>query len=132
MIILDTHVLLWLRYGERRLGDRARRTVEDAWLAGDAAVSAISFWEIGMLHDRGRLKLLRDIASWRRKLLAEGLVELTVDGGTGIRAAGLADFHGDPADRLIVASTMDGHRLVTADRRILGWPGPLNCLDARK
>ena len=114
------------------MGDRARRTVEDAWLGGDAAVSAISFWEIAVLHDRGRLKMLRDIASWRSELLAEGLVEIPVDGGTGIRGAGLAHFHGDPADRLIVASTLDGHRLVTADRQILGWRGPLNCLDARK
>ena len=132
MIVLDTHVLLWLRYGEGRLGKRARRILEDAWLAGDAAVSAISFWEIAMLHDRRRLTLLRDIESWRGALLAEGLVEIPVDGQVGIRAARLADFHGDPADRLIVATALEGQRLATADRRILDWGGPLDRVDVRE
>ena len=42
----------------------------------------------------------------------------------------LADFHRDPADRLIVATALQGHQLVTEDRRILAWPGPLNRLRA--
>lgn len=130
MILLDTNVLLWSRFGHERLGARARRTIERAWLAGDAAVSAISFWEVALLHDKGRLTLLRDIRSWRDQLLRGGLAEIPVDGGIGIRAASLEDFHRDPADRLIVATALDGHRLVTADRRILDWPGPLSCLRA--
>ena len=35
-----------------------------------------------------------------------------------------------PADRIIVATAMNGHRLVTADRRILDWNVGLRCLDA--
>ena len=31
----------------------------------------------------------------------------------------------DPVDRLIVATALEGHRLVTADRRVLDWPGNL-------
>jgi len=34
------------------------------------------------------------------------------------------------ADRIIVATALDGHRLATADRRIMEWPGPLNRLRA--
>ena len=49
-----------------------------------------------------------------------------VNGAIAIRAVGLADFHADPADRLIVATALEGHRLVTADERILGWTGPLS------
>ena len=131
MIVLDTHVLLWLRYGDARLGDRTRDKLENAWREGEAAVSAISFWEIAMLQDRGRLTLLHDTRYWRRELLQQGLMELPMDGDTGIRAARLEDFHGDPADRLIVATAMAGRRLATADRRILGWRGPLHLLDAR-
>lgn len=41
-------------------------------------------------------------------------------------ATALVDFHAVPADRLIVATALDGHRLVTADRQILDWPGPLS------
>lgn len=132
MIVLDTHVLLWLRYGDARLGDRTRGELENAWKEGDAAVSAISFWEIAMLQDRGRLTLLHDTQHWRRELLQQGLVELPTDGDIGIRAARLEGFHGDPADRLIVATAMAGRRLATADRRILSWRGPLHLLDARE
>jgi PIN domain nuclease of toxin-antitoxin system len=41
-------------------------------------------------------------------------------------------FHRDPADRIIVATALEGHRLVTADQRMLDWPGNLNRLDARE
>jgi PIN domain nuclease of toxin-antitoxin system len=96
------------------------------------AISAFSFWEIAMLHEKGRMTLLRDIGSWRRELLGQGLVEIPVDGDIGIRANTLSDFHADPADRIIVATALGGHRLVTADERILGWPGNLDRLDARQ
>ena len=56
LILLDTHVLIWLRLGDRRLGERARGACERALLSGDAAVSAISFWEVGMQIRKGRLE----------------------------------------------------------------------------
>ena len=98
----------------------------------DLAVSAFSFWEIAMLQAKGRISLLSDIGAWRRGLLDDGLVEIPVDGEISIRANSLADFHADPADRIIVASALQGHRLLTADDRILGWPGLLYRLDARE
>ena len=78
------------------------------------------------------MTLLRDIGSWRMDLLKEGLIEIPVDGDIGIRANALPDFHSDPADRIIVATAMSGHRLVTADERILSWDGSLARLDARQ
>ena len=111
---------------------RARREIDRAVRERDVAVSAISFWEIAMLHDKRRLTLLRDIASWREGLLREGLVEIPVNGEIAARAGLLSDMHGDPADRLIVATALEGHRLVTSDHRILGWPGQLRRLDARQ
>ena len=131
MTLLDTQALIWLLFDDRRLGRQARQVIDIAWAADEAAVSAISFWEIALLHEKRRLTLLHDITAWRRTLLQEGLVEIPVDGEIGIRANELADFHADPADRLIVATALvGGHQLVTADRRILAWPGPLHCLDA--
>jgi PIN domain nuclease of toxin-antitoxin system len=129
-MILDTHVLVWLRFGDDKLGARTRDSLKRAWLSGDVAVSAVSFWEVAMLHEKGRLTLLQDIGSWRQALLQDGIVEIPVDGEIGIRATGLVDFHADPADRLIVATALGGHQLVTADERILDWPGALNSLRA--
>lgn len=85
-----------------------------------------------MLHAKGRLALLRDMSSWRRSLLDENLIEIPVDGEIGVRAAGLTDLQVDPADCLIIATALGGFRLVTADRKILDWPGPLSKLDAAR
>ncbi len=130
MILLDTHVLIHLLFEESRLGRQARQLIDTAWSDSNVAVSAITFWEVAMLHEKGRMTLLRDIDSWRDSLFDDGLVEIPVDGKIGIRANSLADFHRDPADRIIVATAMQGHQLVTEDRHILEWPGPLNRLRA--
>ena len=130
MILFDTQVLLWLLYGDPRLGRHARRVIDHAFADGRVAVSAITFWEVAMLHARGRITLQADIGSWRESLIEEGLIEIPVDGGIAVRAGLLQELHGDPADRLIVATALDGHQLVTADRRILDWPGQLSRLRA--
>ena len=132
MILLDTHALIWLRTGDARLGMSARRVLDDALGGGELAVSAITFWEIAMLNSKGRLDFPEDVGMWRRELLGQGLAEIPVDGDTGIRASALPGFHADPADRIIVATTQAGHRLVTGDERILAWDGDLARLDARE
>ena len=130
MILLDTHVLLWLESGNERLGANARREIDRAWEVGEAAVSAVSFWEVAMLESKGRLELKLDLQAWRRDLLQRGLVEVAVDGGTALRAGQLVGLHGDPADRLIIATALAGYQLVTADMLILNWSGVLNRLRA--
>lgn len=131
MILLDTQALLWWEHGDRRLGRRARQTIERSWNAAGVAVSAISFWELGTLVEREKIALTFDVGTWRRDLLANGLVEIPVDGEIGIRAAMLNGLLRDPADRIIVATALVGdHRLVSADQRILRWSGPLNRLPA--
>ena len=130
MLLLDTHVLVWSRFGDARLGRRARSHLERAVQSGEAAVSAITFWELALLHEKGRMRILADMRSWRATLLDDGLIEIPVDGDIGIRANSLVNFHADPADRIIVSTALEGHQLVTADQRILDWPGNLARLDA--
>ena len=132
MILLDTHVMLWLRLGVPRLGTNARRKIDQAWQSNEVGVSAISFWEVAMLKDKGRIRFPMDVGRWRREQLAQGLIEISVDGEIATRAGLLPNMHGDPADRLIVATALAGHRLVIADQRILDWSGQLNRLDAAK
>ncbi|MYE06534.1 MAG: type II toxin-antitoxin system VapC family toxin [Chloroflexi bacterium] len=132
MILLDTQVLLWLRSPDSRLGSRARILADDAWRRGEAAVSAITFWELTMLWAKSRIALPTEAPTFRESLLESGLTEIPLDGEIGIRAGLLADLHGDPADRIIVATAQNGHQLVTTDRRILDWDGPLDRVDARR
>ena len=130
MILLDTQVMLWLRSGNPKLGSHARLAIDEAWRSDGVAVSAISFWEVAMLKEKRRLKFPDDVGMWRQEQLAQGMVEIPVDGDIGARAAKLQDLLGDPADRIIVATALGGHRLVTSDRRILEWSGALNRLRA--
>ena len=132
MILIDTHVLLWQERGDLRMGSQTRRTFENALQEGNAAVSAISFWEVGMRVQKGQLDFSLDLQDWRGDLLRHGLIEIPINGEIAIRASLLTNMHGDPADRLIVATALGGHTLLTADRPILDWPGNVNRLDARE
>ena len=130
MTLLDTHVILWLRTGNERLGPLALHEIDQAWQSGELAVSSISFWEIAMLKSKNRINFPENLEHWRRVQLEQGMVEIPVDGKIGIRAVDLANFPLDPADRLIVATALEGHRLITADKRILGWSGKLERMAA--
>jgi PIN domain nuclease of toxin-antitoxin system len=69
---------------------------------------------------------------WRSELLQAGLLEIPLRGATAIRAGQLHLFHGDPADRMIVASAIEnGATLMTADEKILSWNQFHQKIDAR-
>lgn len=132
MIVLDTHALIWTVTGDRKLGRKTRRFIERLWKDGLVAVSAMSFWEAALLHAKGRLSLTSSAHEWRAERLSGGLIELPVDGSIGVRAVELGELPDDPADRLIVATTLH-HRaeLVTGDERLLKWKHSLVRYDAR-
>lgn len=132
-IILDTHVLVWLCEGNARLGKNALKMINQALASEQLVVATISFWEIAMLVEKGRLKMLMKVADFRHKLLADGLREVPLSGSTAIIAAALKEFHGDPADRIIVATALEeGTVVVTADKKILSWSGLKDKVDATK
>ena len=132
MILLDTHVLVWLDEANPRLGAAAIEQIDTAFHAGKAMVSAISFWEISMLVKKGRVRLGMDLMVWRKDFMEQGLVELPVNGEIGIKAAGLERFHGDPADRLIAATALHHSlTLITADEKLLAYQLATARLDAR-
>ena len=91
----------------------------------------MTFWEAGVRAQKGGLYLGRDLDSWREDVIRNGIIEIPVNGVIAARATLLTALHGDPADRIIVATALEGHQLVTADDRILRWSGQLSRLDAR-
>ena len=123
-VVLDTHALVWLLGGDRRLGPRSRELIARAAEQGDVSFSAISAWEIAMLVAKGRLELDRDVLDWLEaaaRLPGLGVTPLSTAIAVGsTRLPG--ELHGDPADRLIVATARHlGAALVTADRALLGY-----------
>lgn len=130
-MILDTHTLLWIDRDDASLGTEARRQIEIAWRVGGVAVSAISFWEVAMLAERGRVVLPVTPDRWRSDWLQAGLVEIPLDGRIALLSCQLENFHRDPADRFIVATAIARQLpLMTADQKILDWAGELERLDA--
>lgn len=132
MILLDTHVLIWLDTADRRLGRKTRALIQRQWADDEVAVSAISFWEAGMLTARGRFRPAAPIAQWRVRWLNAGLRELPLDGALLMRALDLGALPEDPADRFIVATALaEQAKLVTADEALLAWQHPMARHDAR-
>ncbi len=131
MLLLDTHVLVWLDEGNRKLGGNALPAINKALADGQLGVASISFWEIAVLVEKERLDIQIELDIWRFELLQTGLQEIPLHGSTALRAGQLEAFHGDPADRMIVATALENSAtLMTADRKILGWDGLHQKVDA--
>lgn len=121
MILLDTHVLVHYSRDEK-IGKRALSAIDRALGRDELFASAISFWEVAMLLAKRRIALDTTVAAFRLTTLREGILEQPVDGEIAIAAGELPDAHGDPADRLLVATAIvRGLTLVTADDTLLGW-----------
>jgi len=124
LLLLDTHVWLWLVAGSRDLSTEARHTIERAAAAGTLRIAAISLWEIALFASRGRIVLGKSAGLW----LAEALVHPgpaidPLSPQIAIESYALPDvFHRDPADRLIVATARVANAiLMTRDQRILDY-----------
>jgi PIN domain nuclease of toxin-antitoxin system len=136
LILLDTQVLVWFAQEDRRLKDPAKLLIEQKAAADEAMISPISFWEVAMLVDKGKLPLGHRPLDWMETILdgvgfrIEPLAPIiTIDAGSLP-----GDIHGDPADRIIVATARHlGCPLLTTDHEIIEYAkiGHLKAIDAR-
>src|SRR6056297_2515709 len=109
MIILDTHIWLWWLLGDGNLSSDERDTLDLKASFQELTVSWVSIWETEMLERKGRIKLSPDFSSW---------ISVAIDLVIAQRQLP-ESFHGDPADRLITAtSILSGYPLATHDKRI--------------
>jgi PIN domain nuclease of toxin-antitoxin system len=107
MILLDTHVVIWLLTARERLSGRAHDAILQARAAGDGlAYSPVSLYEIAYAVHRKRLPLNSPTEEFIAAIQAKlDMVPLTA--GIVVCAAQLPDrFHGDPMDRIIAATAI--------------------------
>lgn len=106
-VLLDTHVWIWWLIRDPRLPSEDRARLNE--LAGRSALhlSAISLWEAQMLHSRRRVSLPMPFATWVAEASDRSVVKLVpLDAEVAVALDELpASFHGDPADRLIAATS---------------------------
>ena len=120
-VLLDTHVWLWWLTGAPGLRKRERETLDKLAVRELPFIAAISMWEAEMLVSRGRLVPAEPFDPWIRRMTAPDTVRiLPFDADVVVSLHALPkSFHGDPADRLIVATgRAHGLSLATRDSAI--------------
>jgi PIN domain nuclease of toxin-antitoxin system len=125
MIIIDTHVWLWLLHDPSQLSNAAREQIEIEEAQNGILVSAISVWEIAVKSSIGKLALPVPIDDWYTLAKSHsGIVIEALNPEDAIFSTQLpGDFHKDPADRIIVAMARRYNvPLITCDNNILRYP----------
>ncbi len=120
MILVDTHIVVWLAFDQAKLSKSARTAINDARKNGEGlAISDITLLELATLSSKGRIRLDISLESFLREVEARFIV-LPISGRTCVCAVGLPDaYPKDPADRIIGATALvEGLSLLTADRDI--------------
>ncbi len=105
-VILDTHIWVWWLLPVSPLPDRERVALDRIATEAGILLPAICLWEAQMLHRKKRIELPIPFPTWlRRATAADVLNVLPLNADTVIAVDDLpANFHGDPADRMIVAT----------------------------
>jgi PIN domain nuclease of toxin-antitoxin system len=121
-LLLDTCAVLWIGQG-RGLTEAGRKRLADALNAGEPLhVSTMSAWEVGMLVSKGRVSLTSDPPEWLDRFMeATGASWLQPSPAAMVRSSFLpGGLHGDPVDRILVASARETNlALFTGDRVLL-------------
>lgn len=127
-VLLDTCAVIWLANGDP-MAPTAMAAIQAAGRGGGIFISPVSAWEIGLLsrpraNRPAALTFLPDPKTWfARVMAAPGVREAPLSAAIAVDASWLpGDLHGDPGDRLIIATARDrAIPVVTRDSAILTY-----------
>jgi len=120
LILVDTHVVVWLAFDQDQISMKAKTAIDDARKNADGlAISDITLLELATLATKGRIRLDISLESFLQEVESRFVV-LPISGRACARAMDLpAAYSKDPADRIIGATALvEGLSLLTADRLI--------------
>jgi PIN domain nuclease of toxin-antitoxin system len=120
MILLDTHILVWLLIAPENLSPKAKKVIQAARKSGPLALSAISLWQIAWLTENKRIEIDVSVDSFVRKC-ASYVQVLPITQEIAVRSVQFPkSYPSDPQDRIIGATALvEGIRLLTHDKRIM-------------
>jgi PIN domain nuclease of toxin-antitoxin system len=123
-LLLDTHIWIWLMEGNHILSSHFRSAVDNAQSYDGVLISAISVCELGMLVEKKRIEIELDTLDWAETAVAsKGVKLVSLTPRISILSSRLpGSLHGDPADRILVASAYEENAvLVTCDQMLLAY-----------
>ena len=128
-LLLDTHLLLWATgWTSDTAADPMPRVaaamIDD--MENELMFSPASIWEVAIKSGQKRASFSVDPRLLRRGLLDNDYRELAITGDHAAAVANLSALHKDPFDRLLIAqATVEGVVLLTVDRVVAQYPGPI-------
>jgi PIN domain nuclease of toxin-antitoxin system len=123
-ILPDTHILMWVAIDSAKLPGAARQMLIDQ--NNQIYFTALTIWEIAIKTALGKKGFDTDAATFRRALVANGYIELPITSEHAIAVSALPPLHKDPFDRILIAqATVEGITLITSDRQLAKYPGPI-------
>ena len=120
LILLDTHVVVWLAFETVRISRPAQAAIDDARQAERGlAISDFTLFELSSLFRKRRFSLITSPESFLAEV-ERRFVILPITANVTLQAFALpASYPKDPADRIIGATALvEGLTLVTADAQI--------------
>src|ERR1700740_3009059 len=120
MILLDTHILIWLLIAPENLAPKAKKVILAARKSGPLALSAISLWEMAWLAQKKRIDVDVSVDSFVKKC-ASYVQVLPITPEIAVRSVQFPkSYPNDPQDRIIGATALvEGIRLLTHDKLIV-------------
>ena len=119
VILLDTHVLVWLTSEPAKLSKHASSAIRRASRGGGIAISAITLWELGWLASHGRLQLTGTVEAYLEEVSSRVAVLPITTKVAALANLFSTDYSSDPCDRIIGATALaEGITLVTKDEKI--------------
>lgn len=122
--LVDTHLLIWAAFDDRRLSDEGRQLLGDH--SNKLFFSSASMWELAIKSALPAKPLNFDPAKLRKGLLYAGYEELAVTGDHALEVANLPRIHRDPFDGILVAQAKsEGLVLLTSDSTLVRYGKPV-------
>jgi PIN domain nuclease of toxin-antitoxin system len=120
VILLDTHILIWLLIAPEKLSPKAKKAILTARKSGPLALSAISLWEIAWLAENKRIEIDVSVDSFVKKC-ASYVQVFPITQQIAVRSVQFPkSYPNDPQDRIIGATALvEGIRLLTHDKLII-------------
>jgi PIN domain nuclease of toxin-antitoxin system len=119
MILLDTHVLVWMSSDPKRLSQKAREAIREARQKTGIFVASITLWELAWLAENGRIQVAMSVESFVRETVARVILKPLTPAIAALAVRLPEKYPRDPADRIIGATAMvEGMHLLTADKQI--------------